>query len=164
MDTLKIIKTRRSIRRFKQKKLSKKFINRILEAAKWAPSGLNNQPWKFMILEACKKDTLAKYTKYSQIITNSSLAILVFLDKEASYNQEKDLLAIGAAIQNMLLYIHSKKYGACWLGEILNQRVKIHSFLKIPKNLQLEAVLAVGYPSIRAKSPARKNLKNLILK
>ena len=164
MDTLKIIKTRRSIRKFKDVKIPAKIVKGILEAGRWAPSGLNNQPWKFMVLEANKKNVLAKYTKYSSIIKSSSLVILVFLNKDSSYNQEKDFLAIGAAIQNMLLYIHSKKYGACWLGEILNQRTKIHRFFKTPKSLQLEAVLAVGYPLICVKGPTRKNLKNLILK
>jgi len=164
MDILKIIKTRRSIRKFKPKKISEKLINEILEAGRWAPSGLNNQPWKFMVLEANEKDALANYTKYSQIIKSAPLVILVFLDKDSSYNQEKDLLAIGAAIQNMLLYIHFKKYGACWLGEILNQRENVYKVFKISSNLCLEAVLAVGEPALTPKGPGRKDRKSIIIK
>jgi nitroreductase len=164
MDILKLIKTRRSIRRFKRNQIPYKLIEKILEAARWAPSGLNNQPWRFLVLEKEKKNILANYTKYSFIVKNADKVILVFLDKDSSYHYEKDLMAIGACIQNMLLYIHSLKLGACWLGEILNQRDQIHKILKIPKNLELEAVIALGKPAIFPKKGKRKKIKDLILK
>jgi nitroreductase len=139
-------------------------IGNILEAARWAPSGLNNQPWKFMILSKVKKDALAKYTRYSYIITSCDKLILVFLDKKASYDFEKDLMATGAAIQNMLLYVHSKNLGACWLGEILNQKKQVHRSLKIDKNLELKAAIALGYPQKRPASGKRKSLKGLLVR
>ena len=163
MNILELIKKRRSIRKFKKKEISSKVIEEILEAARWAPSGLNNQPWKFKVLEKQAKDALASYTHYVDIVKGADKAILVFLDKEASYNHEKDLMAIGASIQNMLLYIQAKRLGACWLGEILNKRDKLCRDLKIPKDLELEAVIALGEPNISPKGPGRKNLNNLIL-
>lgn len=164
MDILGLIKTRRSIRKFKKESISQSVIKKVLEAGRWAPSGLNNQPWRFMVLEKDKKDVLSEFTHYSHIIKGADKLILVFLDKKSSYNYEKDLMAIGACIQNMLLYIHSKNLGACWLGEILNQREKIHKFLKIFPNLELEAVIALGSPLISSKVSRRKQLKNLIIK
>lgn len=164
MDVLKLIKTRRSVRKFKNKIVSEKMISRILEAGQWAPSGLNNQPWRFMVLKENKKDSLAEYTKYSYVIKGANKLILVFLDKKALYNYEKDLMAVGACIQNMLLFTHSKNIGACWLGEILNQKAQVYKFLKTSKNLELTAVLAVGYPFELSKLGKRKKLKDLILK
>ncbi|MFA7677358.1 MAG: nitroreductase [Candidatus Omnitrophota bacterium] len=164
MSILRLIKTRRSIRKFKKKTIAKRLIDGILEAGRWAPSGLNNQPWKFLVLDKAKKDSLAEFTHYSSVIKEADKAILVFLDKKASYNREKDLMAIGACIQNMLLYGHSKKIGACWLGEIINQKDKLQRFLKIPKYLELMAVLALGYPSVFPKRTKRKQLRSLIEK
>jgi len=164
MEILDLIRTRRSVRKFKKEKIPFEIVEEILEAGRWAPSGLNNQPWRFMVLEGEEKDNLAKYTKYSYIIKGADELILVFLDKEASYHYEKDLMAIGACIQNMLLYIHSKKLGACWLGEILNKREEINKVLNLSKNLVLEAVIALGKPLKLPKGGKRKSLKRLILK
>ncbi|MDD5194313.1 MAG: nitroreductase family protein [Candidatus Omnitrophica bacterium] len=164
MDTLNLIKSRRSVRKFTKYVIPRCTIEKILESGRWAPSGLNNQPWRFMVLESGGKDELAEYTKYSQIIKNADKIILVFIDKKASYNYEKDLMAIGACIQNMLLYIHSQKLGACWLGEILNKRDEINKLFKLNDNLQLQAAIAMGKPATHLKQGKRKNLENLILK
>ncbi|MDD4183330.1 MAG: nitroreductase family protein, partial [Candidatus Omnitrophica bacterium] len=45
MNILNLIKSRRSVRKFKKTDISAETIGKILEAGKWAPSGLNNQPW-----------------------------------------------------------------------------------------------------------------------
>lgn len=163
MNTLQLIKSRRSIRKFKKANISAKTIEKILEAGRWAPSGLNNQPWRFMVLEGEKKDALAKFTHYSYIIKGADKVILIFLDKESSYNYEKDLMAIGACIQNMLLYIHCQKLGACWLGEILNKRDKIRKLLNLPKNLQLESVITIGKPISHPTKGKRKKISSLVI-
>ncbi len=163
MDALKLIKSRRSVRKFSEANIPDKTLEKILEAGRFAPSGLNNQPWKFMILDGKEKDALAEFTHYGHIIKGANKLILVFLDRKFSYNLEKDLMAIGACIQNILLYIHSQKLGACWLGEILSKRRRIKKILNLPDNLELQAVLAIGYSAESVKKGKRKKLKNLIL-
>ncbi|MCK4912105.1 MAG: nitroreductase [Candidatus Omnitrophica bacterium] len=164
MDILELIKARRSIREFKSKDIDEEIVDEILEAGRWAPSGLNNQPWKFMVLKGEDKNSLAEYTKYFDIIKGANKIIMVFLNNEDSYNRDKDLMAIGACIQNILISIHSKGLGACWLGEILNQKDQIHKFLKTSQNLELAAVLALGYPHDSSSGSKRKKLKDLIIK
>ena len=160
-DILPLIKGRRSIRCFKKDTVSQEIIDKIIEAARWAPSGLNNQPWKFKVLRNKEKDSLSQYTKYEKIIKEADCAICVFLDQKVSYNYEKDLLAVGAAIQNILLYVHSIKLGACWLGEILNQRQEINKRFNIPETLQLEAVIALGSPAQTTLAKKRKSIKEI---
>jgi nitroreductase len=164
MDLMKLIKERRAVRRFKREKIPDKTIKDILEAARWAPSGMNNQPWKFMVLEGKDKNKLADYTVYSYVIHGADKVILVLLDRRESYNYEKDLMAIGACIQNILLYIHGLGLGACWLGEILSKRQEIDKMLKLPKDLELEAVIALGKPAMVPKSTRRTELDKLIIK
>ncbi|MDD5568772.1 MAG: nitroreductase [Candidatus Omnitrophica bacterium] len=163
MDTLNLIKSRRSVRKFKKANVSAKTIEEVLTAGSWAPSGLNNQPWRFMVLSGKEKAALVKFTHYSYVIKGADKIILVFLDKKSSYNLERDLMAIGACIQNMLLYIHSQKLGACWLGEILNKRQKINKFLCLSKNLQLQAAIAIGKPSVRYLPGKRRILKKFLI-
>ncbi len=164
MDILETIKMRRSVRIFRNKNVSRKIIDQTLEAGRWAPSGLNNQPWKFMVLGREAKDSLSKHTKYSHIVKSADKLILVFFNKKDSYNRDKDLMAIGACIQNMLISIHSRGLGACWLGEILNQKSQVHKCLKTPRSLELAAVLALGYSLDSPQKPRRKRLKDLIVK
>jgi len=164
MDALGLIKTRRAIRRFKKEPVSDKQIEAILEAGRWSPSGINNQPWRFMVLDGVRKNFLAEYTVYSSIVRGSDKVILVFLDRGESYHYEKDLMAIGACVQSMLLYIHSCGLGACWLGEILNKRAEIEKLLAIPKGLEMEALIALGKPAIIPKAGKRMLLKDLLVR
>ncbi len=163
MKVLKIIQGRYSVREFKNEEVSGRIIKNSLEAARWAPSGLNNQPWRFMVLKKKKKDTLAEYTKYSRVIKKANILILVFLDKNSSYNYQKDLMAIGAAVQNILLYLYSEGAGGCWLGEIVNKAKEIEKKLKVPPQLEFVAALAIGIPKKKIRAKGRKPLKNLIL-
>ncbi len=164
MDTLDAIRQRRSVRQYKKKLPSENDIKTILEAARWAPSGLNNQPWRFLIIkDKVKKDGLAKFTKYGEIIKDAPLTIVVFIDNADSYNREKDLMAIGACIQNMMLEAYSKGLGACWLGEILNRKKEVIEYLDLNEDLELMAVVTLGYGDEEITKSCRKPLKNLIL-
>ena len=163
MNMFEGIKTRRSIRKFSSEEVSAEAIAKILEAGRWAPSGKNNQPWKFMVLDKVKKDALAEFTKYSFLVKGANKLILIFLDKDVSYHYQKDLLAIGAAIENMLLCIHSLGLGACWMGEIRNQGSDIVKALGLGENLEFEAALALGKPSLIPSQGRRKDLKDLII-
>lgn len=142
MDVFEIIKTRRSIRKFTDEPVPDEIVNKIIEAGIWAPSGMNNQPWKFAVIKDSElKNKISNLTHYSKIILSSQVLIAVFLDHSLSYDRTKDVLAIGACIQNMLLTIHSMGLGAVWIGEILKNKDKVLGFLKGPEDLELMAVI-----------------------
>ncbi len=164
-QVLEAIRNRRSIRRFSNKDVSKDLIKEILEAARWAPSGLNNQPWRFIVvIDDEEKTKLADCTKYGYIVKRAKVLIVVFLDKKSVYHYVKDYQAIGACIQNMLLAIYSLGLGGVWLGEILNQSERVCDILSVDKDrYELMAVVAVGYPD-ETPSSSRKDLKDLMLR
>ncbi len=157
-----LIKSRRSIRKFKNFDIGEEKVLKILELGRWAPSGLNNQPWRFCVLRAKEKDKISKFTSCGNIITESNVCICVFIDSDVCYDGTKDLLAIGACIQNMLLMAESLNLGTCWLGEILKNKEKVNEVLNIDKRYELVAVIAVGY---KDESPVseREELDKLIL-
>jgi nitroreductase len=164
MDISNLIKQRRSIRKFGKKKITDRDINKIMDAARWAPSGMNNQPWRFSIIRTDQTRLgLSKLTKYGQIIKNAPLVILVFLSLADSYDRDKDLMAIGASIQNMLLEAHSLGLGTCWLGEILNKKKEVCQMLKLEKKLECMAAIAVGYPAEKIAKGYRKSLRELLV-
>ncbi len=161
---LDIIKTRRSIRKFKPEKIEDSTIEKIIEMGTWAPSGLNNQPWRFVIVKGKEtKDKLAQQTKYSHIIENAPVCVAVFLDNAASYDRVKDIQAIGACLQNVLLAIHAMGLGGVWLGEILRNRKEVERLLGVPESCELMAVIAFGKPAQQKVEGRRKPIEQVIL-
>jgi nitroreductase len=161
---LEEIKQRRSIRKFTAEEVDDRALDTIIEAGTWAPSGLNNQPWKFVTVK--EKEMLARlsrHTHYSSIIKNAAACIAVFLDNNASYHREKDIQAIGACLQNMLLAIHHLGLGGVWLGEILKNGKQVEDLLEVPEGVELMAVIALGHPAEKPGKGTRKPLDQVIL-
>lgn len=161
--TIDTILSRRSVREFKEKEIDDVVVEQILEAGRWAPSGLNNQPWRFMVIKSNNTiEKLSKLTHYTDVVKNAPLLIAIFLDQDSSYNYVKDVQAIGAAIQNMLLASVELGTGSVWLGEILNQKEKVNEVLDAPSSLELMAIIAIGYPVEKDRTSARKPLEELV--
>jgi nitroreductase len=162
-DLFDRIKSRRSIRKFTDKPVLDKIITKIIEAGTWAPSGLNNHPWRFAIIrEGELKEQIAGLTHYSKTVLSSNILIAVFLDLSESYDRTKDSQAIGVCLQNMLLTIHVEGLGAVWLGEILKNKDKVRDLVDGPEELELMAVVALGHPSSKGGKGSRKNLDQTI--
>ena len=149
-QVIEVIRTRRSIRQFAKEAVSDEAVNQILESGLWAPSGKNNQPWKFAVIHApALKESLAALTHSRSILQEAPVCIAVFLDHSRVYDRTKDVQAVGACIQNMLLTIHSLGLGGVWLGEILKNKEKVGELLGAGKGLELMAVVAFGHPAKR---------------
>ncbi len=165
MELLEGLLTRRSVRTFAPRPVSRAVVLEILRAGAWAPSGLNSQPWRFAIVfDAAVRGRLAQLTRYGRILEEAPVCLPVFMDREAGYDEVKDLQAIGACIQNLLLAAHGLGLGAVWLGEILKSAAEVRAVLGLPANLELMAVVAVGHPVGAVKAPARRDLAELIVK
>jgi nitroreductase len=164
-DTITTIFSRRSVREFTPDMVSDAAVTTILECGRWAPSGLNNQPWKFVVIRNPETiGKLAECTRYTETVLGANLLIAVYLDTEVSYNRTKDIQAIGAATQNMLLACEDLGLGAVWLGEILNRQDDVDSILKAPGNVELMAVIAVGRPAEGKRVSSRKELRELVFR
>lgn len=165
MDLLEGIYTRRSVRRYAGGPVEREKLMEIIRAGTWAPSGLNNQPWRFVILtEVDMRRGLAGLTKYGRIIEDAPASIAVFIDRGAMYHKVKDYQAMGACVQNMLLAAHARGLGAVWLGEILKNARKVCSLLKLPRTMELMAVVAVGRPADEHRTSTRKGLSEVLIK
>jgi nitroreductase len=165
MEILEAIYSRRSIRQYTKQSVERDHLLEIIRAGTWAPSGLNNQPWRFVIIKDKNVlNKLAEMTKYHKIVKNAPACIAVFVDRNAMYNDTKDFQGMGACLQNMLLAAHALNIGAVWLGEILKNGQKVVDLLELTTNLELMAVIAVGHPASRNQKSTRKELSEVILK
>jgi len=150
---LDFIKTRQCIRKYTSEPISKEIIEEILECGKWTPSGLNNQPWNVLVVQDQeKKESLSKLTHYGNIIKGANVCLVVFLDIEKGYNRVKDIQALGAFMQNLLLGAHALNLGAVWLGEILNKNVQVNELFGLePSKYELMGVIALGMTEEKLK-------------
>lgn len=164
METTGAITARRSVREFTDEKVSDAELDNLIEAARWAPSGLNNQPWRFMkIIDPGLIDDMSRLTRYRGVVAGARALIAVFLDIEAVYDRTKDLMSAGAAIENMLLAATDTGLGACWLGEILARRAEVEALLETSDDLELVAVIAIGRPVEREREGVRHPAGQMIV-
>ena len=162
MDTLELLKSRRSIRKYKSTPVEEEKIQKCLEAAQWAPSASNKQPWEFMIVtnpEFRKK--MAAVHPYAKFITESPVVFIPLTDPRihADYHQSDTALAT----MQFMIMAHSLGLGTCWAGVINKSLIEneIKQMLNIPEKLRVLALVAVGYPD-HSRSSSRKSLDSLI--
>jgi nitroreductase len=161
---LTVIKTRRSVRAFEARPVDDEMIDAILEAGRWAPSGLNNQPWRFCVVrDAGLKEKLAGLTHYGKTVLSADILLPVFVHGPSMYNPMKDHQAIGACLQNMLLMAHGLGLGAVWLGEILKSAGQVRRLLKVDGDHELMAMIALGWPRKTPPTKSRQSLEEMIL-
>ncbi len=161
---LEAIYKRRSIREFTDQTVDISLLHEIIKTGIWAPSGLNNQPWRFSIIQESQTiKNIAELTHYSHIVSAAQALIAVLLDTETMYDEVKDHQSAGACIQNMLLATEALGLGSVWLGQILKNKIKVNSLLAIDNKYDLMAVLAIGHPLHHNQSSTRKNINEFIL-
>ena len=155
MDILELIKTRRSIRKYKQDPVSEEELNKILEAGRWAPSASNRQPWSFIVLRSEEtKRKLAETLTWGGFLSQAPLGIAVVINPRASNHPVEDG---AAATQNMLLEAHSLGLGACWIGAYgsVNEE-SAKDILNVPDDERLLSVIVIGRPAESPQSTRRK--------
>jgi nitroreductase len=164
-EAYRMIMTRKSIREFTDEPVSEEMLRAILMAGAQAPSGKNNQPWRFVVVrDPDRKMLLAGETLYGRTVARASVIIPVFIDHKAMYDPLKDHQAVGACLENMLLAAHALGLGGVWLGEILKNKEAVRKHLELDSRYELMAVLAIGHPREAGIKTGRKNLEELTLK
>jgi nitroreductase len=143
MEIMEAIAKRRSIRRFKSREVEQWKLDSALDAARWAPSSKNSQPWEFIIIK--DRNTLEKIaaeSTYGKHIAQAPLAVAFVTDPSKSKQHEVD----GAlATQNFTLAAWALGLGTCWTGTM--NREKLKGILDIPAQKNLLTVLPLGYPA-----------------
>lgn len=154
MDTIEAVKTVLAVRSFQKKPIPPETIRRIVEAGRMTGSAKNRQPWHFLVVQdpetITRLGTLARTGPY---IAGASAAIVVAIEKD-----DFALSDGSRAIQSMILTAWSEGVGSNWVG--FRGLDAVGSLLAIPDNLDVLAVVPLGYPA-EAKSGNKKKRKPL---
>lgn len=160
-DILSVLKSRRSIRKYKNIAVEPEKINLCLEAAQWAPSASNRQPWEFLIVtEKETREKLASMHPYAKFVSQSPVVFVPLTNPKihSKYHQSDAALAT----MQFMIQAHSVGLGTCWAGVIYSDfEPKIRKLLAIPDHLHVLALVAVGYAD-ETRESSRKALNELL--
>ncbi len=143
MDAFEAIENRRSIRKYKQKTIPKEIIEKLINAARLAPSAINIQPWEFIAITNTETlNKIAYITDHGKFIANAPLCIAIFC-RDTKYYLEDGT----AAIENILIAATALGLGTCWVGgDKKTYADEIRKLLSVPIDHKLVALVPIGYP------------------
>lgn len=161
MENLQFLKTRRSVRVFQDKSISRVELEKIVDAARFAPTARNVQPWEFVAITDKDKITkLAGLGQNASFMAKAAACIAVF-SSDTNYFLEDG----SAATCNILLAATALGIGSCWIaGDKKPYCQQVIDLLNAPAGMKLVSMIALGYPQEENvfKVAPKKELKDLI--
>jgi len=166
-EILKVIKGRRSVRKFQKKSIPEEIVDKLIEALIWAPSAGNLQSRKFYFVFSDKiKEKLVQAASGQDFIAQASLVVVGCTDDKIAgrYGERgKNLYTIcdvAMSIQNMMLLAQEFGLGTCPVGAFDEE--KVSKILNIPKSLHPILIIPVGYPAEKPEAPSRVSKKETV--
>lgn len=159
MSILDSIINRRSIRRYQKKEIPKEVLLQILEAGRQAPSAVNRQPIRFVIVsdQNILKDLCN--TVITRFVKEAPAVIVGCADVKSLMTGKWAVVDTTIAMENMVIAAWALGIGSCWIGACNEQKVK--EMLKIPKDWKVVALVTLGYPDEQPKQKKKKSIEEL---
>lgn len=169
---LRLVKARRSVRKFADKPVERDKIITCIEAARLAPSAENVQPWRFIVMD--EEEIIGNFSKkafsgiyrYTRWASRAPVLIAIAVQPDwLAHRLGKEiqgtnyyLIDIGIAGEHLVLQALELGLGTCWIGWFQARKAK--KVLQIPRSWKVVALLAMGYPREKKKE-SRKKIKEL---
>jgi len=157
MDVMDVIRSRRSVRKWKAKPLEKKQIETLMEAAQQAPSAVNWQPYRFVFVDDPDKRKEVSKAAYQSFVARAPLLIVGVADPKMS--PQWHLIDAVIALTQMMLAAYELGLAGVWIGAFDESKVK--KALDVPEDLIVAGVLALGVPNQKPDPITRKSIKEL---
>jgi nitroreductase len=140
-----VIKSRHSVRKFKQDPVDDLVISDVLECAARAPTAINIQPWLFGVIKNKEtRDKIAALADHGMFIADSPLCFAVFGEKKQTYYLEDCC----AATENLIIALQAHGICSCWVaGDKKAYAEEIRKILGVPAEFTLVSLVAAGCPS-----------------
>ncbi|MFR9651743.1 MAG: nitroreductase family protein [Rikenellaceae bacterium] len=176
MDAIKMIKERRSVRKYKEEKVSHKTINQILEATRWSPSWANFQVARYTIVEdeamiaRIANEGVHGFSYNIGTLRNTKGVLVLSYVKGKSGKVSRDgyatskgeaweMFDAGIACQTFCLAAHAYGVGTCIFG-VINDEV-ISEIISLPEGETVAALVTFGYPDEVVEPTSRKSLDEI---
>lgn len=158
MDFFEVVKQRKSVREYSEKRVEKNLVEKIIDAGRVAATARNEQPWEFIV--SYDKGILKKICSMcpnGPFIKDASCLLAVF-SKDTKYYIED----CSASTQNMLLAIEALGLGACWIaGDKKDYAEEVRKMFDVPEGYKLVSMISIGYPKKKQAPKQKKSVQEL---
>ncbi len=157
MDIYGAIEARKSVRSYREEPVPEALLQRILEAARLAPSAKNAQEWRFVVVrDQALREELYQNASGQEFVRRAPVVIACCAETNhriMKCGHPAFLIDVSIAIDHLTLAAAAEGLGTCWIG--MFDATEARKTLGIPSTIEIVALLALGYPA--DPSPARKN-------
>lgn len=164
MDLQTILEQRYSVRAFDPRPIEPEKLERVLNAARLAPTAKNAQPQRIYVLES--EVALAKIRALTQCAFNAPIVLLFAFEASEQWHNPLEagitsgVQDVSIAATQAMLKAFDEGLGSCWVGYFPNSAV--HDAFDLPASEQAVLLLPIGYPAKEARpAPAHASRKPL---
>ena len=164
MNVFEAIKKRRSIRSYQPRQIPDDVLNRVMEAARLAPSAKNRQEWRFIVVrDADTRRRIVEATN-NQVFAGTAPVILVFCATEDEYvmrcGQKGGPIDVSIAFSYVTLQAVEEGLGTCWIGSFYEDKLK--DILGIPDGARVIGITPLGYPAEEPAAKPRRQIDEVV--
>ncbi len=173
-ELLKVIKERRSVRKYTEKEISEESLNTILEAVRWTPSWANTQCWEIVVIKDTMirkqlQETIAPKNPATKAIVAAPLLLALcaklgtsgfYKDKVTTKFGDWFMYDIGLACQTLCLTAKSLGIGTVIVG--LFDHDKAYEILNVPAGHEVVTLIPMGYPQKAGSAPKRREVSEFV--
>jgi nitroreductase len=166
MEVLEAIKSRRSVRKYKSVPIPEDKVQKVMSAARHAPSAANMQPWKFIIvMDEDAKKRLSQACSGMPWVAHSPVVIVAIANMDAALSMiggymNSAPVDVAIALDHISLAAVSEGLGTCWIGAFKEE--KVLDALSVPTGNRIVALMTMGYPEETPGPTGRKHLSEIV--
>ncbi len=163
MTLLDIIHKRYSCRAYHEKPVEQEKLYQLFEAARLAPSAINTQDWRFVVVTDNQiKKQLAQTTNRPDVFEKAGAIIAACSNSDHVMRCGQPIAPIDVAIalEHIALQAAELGLGTCWIGSFKAEKVR--TILSIPDDIQIIELMTVGYPADTPKQPNREPVEKIV--
>ncbi|WNZ29103.1 MAG: nitroreductase family protein [Candidatus Bathyarchaeota archaeon] len=158
MDIIEAIKSRRSVRKFSDKKIDRNKLITILDATRFAPSAFNRQEWRFIIIKNSETiHKLVEEAKTQPFVAEAPVVVVACAKSSGpimSCGQPCYVIDVAIALDHLSLAALEYGVSSCWIS-VFNEN-KIKEIFDIPDKVRVIALMLLGYPSEQVISEKKR--------
>jgi nitroreductase len=165
MDVMDAIRQRFSVRKFKDYEIEESKLERVLEAARLAPSARNLQEWRFVVVrDERMRHALSEAANGQQFVAQAPAVIVgcaITSEHVMSCGLHCFPIDVSIAMAYMTLQAVEEGLGTCWIGAFNSEKVR--DLLGIPNDVIVVGLMPIGYPDAQAPPKKRLSLGEIVM-
>ncbi len=163
MDVFEAINKRYSCRAYEDRPIEQAKLDRVLDAARLAPSAKNLQDWRFVVVtDVDTKAQLAEAANNQKFVAGAAAVIVACSNNDhvMTCGQAIGPIDVSIALEHIALQAVAEGLATCWIGAFQTNKVK--DVLGIPADIAVIELMPIGYPADRQESPRREPIEKIV--